>query len=239
MPTSRAKSAAAKIAHLEKVTLVTGDDLARPLISSMGPPLNRADWKPQAPSALDEVWRWRRSPEQQFAALRARLLPSTSKQPTDLMELAANVGFEELSGPVAGALRYLSRHCRIKHSRRVTKIPVDRILSWVWRHGRVLRNIELAVKGGKPPPITVTEIRFGREIFYLVYDGNHRSEVAKIRGEDRIAAVIQQTLVFEPRRWILCRNGVRSTAGKFMKLPVDQLAAAKWLGIRGEPSARS
>ncbi len=75
-------------------------------------------------------------------------------------------------------------------------------------------------------------VRFAQEPFFLVYDGHHRTETCKMRGNADVAAVVEQVFVFDPKRWSLIRRGVRGVDGESVLLPEDERAAARWLGIR-------
>lgn len=183
------------------------------------------------PSPIEAVSHWRRSPLARFARLRARLFPTTSTQPADLIELAGWNGFEELSGPVAGVLRCLSVRSPEKLTRRAVRIPVGRVLSWVWRPVRVAHNCELSAKGTKPPPVTLAEVRFWGERFFLVRDGHHRSEVCKMRRVEHQLGVVGEVFVLDPTQWTIVPGGVRSRDGSVLKLAADEVAAARWLGV--------
>lgn len=217
-----------------KTEVVTGADLLKELFGDMA----AAPVEPAPRSPIDDLRHWRRSPDVKYVRLRAQLIPTKSSQPADLIALATGSGFEEISGPVAEVLRRLSRSSRIRRTSRAIKIPVDRILSYIWHHARVARNFELSAKGTKPPPISAYEVRFAKESFFLVYDGHHRTEVCKMKGDAHVAAVVKQVFVFEPKRWALMRRGVRSTDGQVVLLPEDERAAARWLGIRRHPVER-
>lgn len=211
-----------------KCEVVTGQDLVASLFPDIGAPPP----EPTPPSPIESLWHWRRSPEPKYVRLRAELIPTKSSQPTDLIALATGNGFEEVSGPVAEVLRRLSHRSRIKPPRRATNIPTDRVLSHIWQHGRVARIFELSAKGTRPPPISVYEIRFAKERFFLIDDGHHRTEVCKMRHQEQVLALIRDVFVFDTSRWTLVRGGVRGATGELRTLPADERAAARWLGIR-------
>lgn len=211
-----------------KTKAVTGEEL----LQSLFPDMDTTPAKPAPPSPIEALRHWRRSPDAKYVGLREQLIPTKSSQPADLIALATGSGFEEISGPVAEVLRRLSRSSRIRRSPRATNIPVDRVLSYIWHHARIARTFAMSAKGTKPPPISAYEVRFAKESFFLVYDGHHRTEACKMRGDAHVAAVVKQVFVFEPNRWSPIRRGVRSADGDIVLLPEDERAAARWLGIR-------
>jgi hypothetical protein len=197
--------------------------LARPIDDTPQPP----------PLRVHEMCEWRRNPN--FAALRAKLFPRTSKQPEELIILLGDLGMEELICPITWTMRMLSVWTTTEPSKKNVRVPTNRILSHVWQLPRLTRIFEGYAAGTKPPPVWLQEIRFGIEKFYLVDDGNHRAEAARIREEAFIRAKIKGVYCFNPQDWILVKTGARNRAtGKIQSLEVDQHAAARWLGVKSK-----
>lgn len=215
-----------------KTETITGADLIK-VDAWLKRPVKAKLFREPKASPITGLLHWRRSPDLKFAKLRARLIPKTSAQPADLIELAGGNGFEELSGPVVQVLRRLSRRTKIHPGNRARNVPVDRILSWVWQPVRVARNCELSATGSKPPPIDAVEVRLGRQKFFFILDGHHRTEVCKMRQEPKILAKVKQVLIFEARKWKISRSGARDVVGHYVKLGPDEVAAARWLGVGG------
>jgi uncharacterized ParB-like nuclease family protein len=185
---------------------------------------------PDTKLRVHDMLEWRRSPR--FRKLRAQLFPKSAKQPEELILLIKDAGMEEFVGAVVWTLKTLSFRSNVKRSKKIVKVPVKRVLSKVWQFHRLRRIFEMYALGSQPPPVSLGEIRFGEESFYQVFDGNHRVEAAKIRGEEFIKAEIQSVFVFDPTDWILGRTGARHRdTGQTRKLEPDSVAAARWLGV--------
>lgn len=182
---------------------------------------------------VERMKKWCDSPDSPFCELRAALFPIRGYQPRNLIDLLDDLGQKELVGPISWAFRMLSHCLDGPTSRRVVSIPVARVLSHIWQPVRVTRLLQPS-RGKLIPPVVLSEVRFDGERFYLVSDGNHRCEVAKLRGQDRVRAVIEGIQLFKPSDWQLTKQGVRHRrTGKYHKLAKDVRAAARWLGVKG------
>jgi hypothetical protein len=185
------------------------------------------------PLRVHEMREWRRSPK--FSALRAKLFPRTAQQPEELIILLGELGMEELICPITWTMRMLSVGTTTEPLEKNVRVPTHRILSHVWQLPRLTRIFEGYTAGTKPPPVWLQEIRFGTEKFYLVADGNHRVEAARIREEAVINAEIEAVYCFNPADWFLVKEGASNRAtGKIQSLQVDQHAAARWLGLKSK-----
>lgn len=80
-----------------------------------------------------------------------------------------------------------------RHPNLVVQVPVAAVCSVVWSEGRFARCQELLAAGRVPPPIAVSAVRVGNEVFYLVTDGNHRTEAARAAGQPTIRAALDCT----------------------------------------------
>lgn len=197
--------------------------LARPIDDTPQPP----------PLRVHEMLGWRRNPK--FSALRAKLFPRTARQPEELIILLGDLGMEELICPITWTMRMLSVWTTSKRVKKIVRVPTERILSHVWRLPRLTRIFEGYAAGTKPPPVWLQEIQFGTEKFYLVDDGNHRAEAARIREEVSTRAEIKAVYCFNPEDWILVKAGARNRlTGKIQSLEADQYAAARWLGVKSQ-----
>jgi hypothetical protein len=191
------------------------------------------DTPPPPPLRVHEMREWRRNPK--FSALRSKLFPRTSKQPEELIILLGELGMEELICPIKWAIQVLSVGTTTELSKEIVRVPTNRILSHVWQFPRLTRVFEGYAAGTKPPPVWLQEIRFGTEKFYLVADGNHRAEAARIREEAFIHAEIEEVSCFNPHDWILVKTGARNRlTGEIRSLGADQHAAARWLGVKSK-----
>lgn len=81
-----------------------------------------------------------------------------------------------------------------RHPGRIMDVPVDAVCSAPWSVGRLARCRELLAAGKVAPPVDLTEVRVGREVFYLLTDGNHRTEAARLAGHETIRAEVDCTV---------------------------------------------
>lgn len=175
---------------------------------------------------------WRGSNEAPHPDLRAALFPKRGYQPANLISLLNGPGSHEVAGPIAWAFRALARRVNIPTSRRAVRVPVARVLSHAWQPVRIARLFEPKC-GRKIPPVTLWEVRFRSERFYLVADGHHRCEVAKMRGAEHVLAVIEEVRHFVPGDWAPVPGGFRHRRkGTLQVVAKDLQAAGRWLGIQ-------
>ncbi len=86
--------------------------------------------------------------------------------------------------------------------RRITRVPVNRVLSYPWSQGRLNRLLgvpdirELLER--KPPDLVGYKLVTG-DIIYVPTDGNHRVEASKARGLQEIPALVRA--VFDTIDW--------------------------------------
>lgn len=94
-----------------------------------------------------------------------------------------------------------------------TRVSVWRVLSWSWNPMRLARCKAHLEAGEKAPPINVTRIWLGagrnREAYYLVNDGNHRTEAARAAGCLHIRATITGETVSRPENYSLDEPGCK------------------------------
>ncbi len=175
---------------------------------------------------------WRESPEAPYPQLRAALFPKRGHQPANLISLLDGPGCHEIAEPIAWAFRMLARQVNVLPARRAVRVPVKRVLSHAWQPVRIARLFE-PKRGRKIPPVTLWEVRFRGEHFYLVADGHHRCEVAKMRGEEHVLAVIEDVRHFVPDDWAPAPGGFRHRRkGTLQAVAADLRAAGRWLGIK-------
>lgn len=197
-------------------------------------PLRLPSDRPPPPGSREvEIMRhWSSSTEPRFARLRARLFPRRGYQPMNLEALLRGTGQQEIAEPIAWAIRTLS-HWAGKRDRRVRLLPVARVISHAWQPARMARIFEKSLTGTRPPPVQLVLVRFKRRDFYLIEDGHHRCEVAKMRGETMIRGQVVAVMQFVPENWRIERGGFRCrSTGAFRKAAADLRAAARWLGVR-------
>jgi hypothetical protein len=181
---------------------------------------------------LDRMLGWRGSQDAQHARLRASLFPSSARQPDTLLALLHEPGYPELIEPLAWTIQTLSRACNQQPTNRVVRAPTNRVFSHIWQTGRVAGIFEKLQQGTTPPPVSLYLVWFRRERFYLVEDGNHRCETAKMRDVATIPARIGEVRRFVPTDWRVTNRGFCHTrTGEFRKAPADYRAAARWLGV--------
>lgn len=182
---------------------------------------------------VDRMLGWRGSQDARYARLRASLFPPPARQPDTLLALLQKPGYPELIEPLAWTIQTLSRSCNQRPTNRVVHVPTNCVLSHIWQTGRVARIFEKLQQGTTPPPASLYLVWFRREKFYLVEDGNHRCETAKMRDVAKIPARIGEVRRFVPTDWRITNRGFRHTRTReFRSAPADYRAAARWLGVR-------
>lgn len=92
----------------------------------------------------------------------------------------------------------------VSRSPRIVAIATRRVLSHAWAPARLAR---LREGHDRLDPIDVVTYHLGRERFYGLNDGNHRTELARERSQERIRAEVGGGWICDPRRFILEPSG--------------------------------
>jgi hypothetical protein len=181
--------------------------------------------------ALATIQHWRTIQEPRFAKLRAQLFPRRSVQPAHLSALLAGFRCAEVISPLEWIIHTLARR-RSSKSRRKVMVPVQRVFSHIWHPARIARIFDGLHKGTQPPPVSVSRIWFRGVDFYVVDDGNHRTEVVRMTRGEKISARIIEECHFVPGDWWITRTGLKHrSSGERRAAAADYRAAARWLGI--------
>jgi hypothetical protein len=88
----------------------------------------------------------------------------------------------------------------------VTTVNPKSVLATAWSQHRLL-DCKLRLEAGEQaPPIVVGRYTLGREYWYVVYDGNHRTVAAQQADKRLIRARVTYVGVCRPSRYVLVQN---------------------------------
>lgn len=143
-----------------------------------------------------------------------------------------HAGLKEIIQPISWAMRTLARKPKPGPRKLVISVPVDRVLSNIWMMVRVANIFEKSTQGTRPLPVSLSRVHFKNENFYIVEDGHHRCETAKMKGQKTVRAEISEERHFVPQDWCITRQGFKHVrTGKMTRAAKDLRAAARWLGV--------
>ena len=116
---------------------------------------------------------------------------------------------------------------------------VRQVLSYVRHTGRFADCKKKLAAGKRAPEIVVTRAIVGDDAFYLVEDGNHRTEAARQLGKKTILACVTCTYTIQLMKFALWKDCLWHYNGhgeweqqSSGKLPVKTIEGLKRLGIR-------
>ena len=113
------------------------------------------------------------------------------------------------------------------------EVPCDCVLSSAWDMQRLTDVLTAADAGVQLPPIWATSYLWENHRFYLLIDGNHRNEGAKIQGNQQIKVVVTgENLCRTDDKTIIGRTLFQNGSVRANDLSIAEIQMLRALGVR-------
>jgi hypothetical protein len=118
--------------------------------------------------------------------------------PPLLRQLLATIGGWEHASVLDRAFAFTSVAAVGFDSPRLEEIPCDCVVSHIWKKSRFNDVLDAHDEGIELPPIWVTAVTWAGTKFFILTDGNHRTEGAKARNRTHIKGYVTDAQICQP-----------------------------------------